>query len=255
MSGYELSREWFDWCFENPSKARPSHAAVYFWMIELCNRLGWKKEFRLPTLHSMEATGISSKNTYYKAFNDLVEWGFIIVIEKAKNHNTPNIISISSVSKIKSVDNSLERSALDSAIIQQEVRQGFSGGNIDKPINNKTIKNKQINNNEVSVDEVKNDFENINIIYKKFVDEVKNGGFDERIESLYMRLKLKKGTLTPLLKDFKLHIIEENRVHKNTNEFFKNFKNWLNRQDTLGKLSEYKINNNGPTSVSKLKYF
>ena len=82
--------------------------------------------------------------------------------------------------------------------------------------------------------------EKITTIYNNFVTEVKNGGFVTRIESLYMRLKLKPTKLTPLLKDFKLHIIEENRLHKDTNDFFINFKNWLNVQDRNKLLDKYK---------------
>lgn len=89
-------------------------------------------------------------------------------------------------------------------------------------------------------EEVQEKEELINNIYKKFIDEVKNHLFDSRTESLYMRLKLRKKTLSPLLDDFKNHIIEENRVHKSTEEFFINFKNWLNTQDRIGKLDEYK---------------
>jgi hypothetical protein len=80
----------------------------------------------------------------------------------------------------------------------------------------------------------------INNIYNRFVDEVKSGGFDSRIEAMYMRLKIKHGSLTPLLKDFKLHLIEENRNHKNTNDLFLNFKNWLNVQDRIKKLDKYR---------------
>ena len=40
MTGYELSRDWFDFCFENPDKVKPTHAALYFFAIEHCNRLG-----------------------------------------------------------------------------------------------------------------------------------------------------------------------------------------------------------------------
>ena len=88
-----------------------------------------------------------------------------------------------------------------------------------------------------------NDSVNVNVIttiYEKFVAEIKSGGFATRIESLYMRLRIKEGSLTPLLKDFKLHIIEENRQHKNTNEYFINFKNWLNVQERNKALDKYK---------------
>jgi hypothetical protein len=80
----------------------------------------------------------------------------------------------------------------------------------------------------------------INNIYNRFVDEVKSGGFDSRIESMYMRLKIKQGSLTPLLIDFKHHLIEEDREHKTTNDLFLNFKNWLNVQDRIKKLDKYR---------------
>ena len=80
----------------------------------------------------------------------------------------------------------------------------------------------------------------INNIYNRFVDEVKSGGFDSRIESMYIRLKIKQGSLTPLLIDFKHHLIEEDREHKTTNDLFLNFKNWLNVQDRIKKLDKYR---------------
>ena len=80
----------------------------------------------------------------------------------------------------------------------------------------------------------------INNIYTKFVAEVKAGGFDSRIESMYMRLKIKHGSLTPLLIDFKNHLIEENREHGTTEELFINFKNWVNVQDRIKKLDIYR---------------
>lgn len=104
-----------------------------------------------------------------------------------------------------------------------------------------TVVNENVRNPTVSVSvSVSDNVNNINNIYNKFVDEVKNHKFDSRVESMYMRLKLKQGSLTPLLIDFKNHIIEKNRVHKNTEDFFDNFGNWLNTQDIIGKLKEYK---------------
>jgi hypothetical protein len=40
MNGYDLSRNFFDWCFENPEKVSPNHSAIYFFAIEHCNRWG-----------------------------------------------------------------------------------------------------------------------------------------------------------------------------------------------------------------------
>ena len=55
-----------------------------------------------------------------------------------------------------------------------------------------------------------------------------------------MNLKIKEGSLTPLLVEYQNHLISENRLHKNTNEYFINFKNWLNVQDRIKKLDKYK---------------
>jgi hypothetical protein len=45
MTGYELSRNWFNWAFENPDLNTPTHTALYMWFIEKWNRCGQKKNF------------------------------------------------------------------------------------------------------------------------------------------------------------------------------------------------------------------
>jgi len=111
----------------------------------------------------------------------------------------------------------------------------------DKRNADETILKRKRNADETQVTPNNNDINNdINNIYNKFVEEVKSGGYATRIESIYMRLKIKQGSLTPLLKEFKLHLIEENREHKTTNELFINFKNWLNVQDRIKKLDKYR---------------
>lgn len=148
INTYKISRDWFDWCFDNPDKVKPAHTTIYFFALDQNNRFGWKEKFGLPTLHAMEGTGIKSKNTYYKAFHELVDWGFIKVVTKAKNQNAANIITIPAVSKFKSAEVQQEDSggtALDLANIQQE----DSGGNIDKQVNQQT-KNKKQENEENS---------------------------------------------------------------------------------------------------------
>lgn len=82
MTSYDLSRKFFNWSFENPEKITPTHIAVYFFAIEHCNRLGWKKKFGLPTQMTMDAIGVRNWRTYSKAFNDLVDYGFFKLIEK-----------------------------------------------------------------------------------------------------------------------------------------------------------------------------
>ena len=132
MTGYELSRNWFDWCFENPDKISPNHTALYFFCCEHKNRLGGKEKFGLPTTMAKEAIGIKSYNTYIKTLNDLVEFGFIIMIEKSKNQYSSNIIALSNFNKA-------HNKALDKALIKHTTKQRESIDSIDKQYNNKQI--------------------------------------------------------------------------------------------------------------------
>lgn len=138
MNGYELSRNWFDWCFENPEKINPNHTAIYFFAIEHCNRMGWKNKFGFPSQMTMEALGIKKHQTYIKYFNDLVEWGFFILVEKSRNQYSANIISL---------NNAMTKNgkALDKANIKHTAKQtesnGQSNSSIDKQTNNITINN------------------------------------------------------------------------------------------------------------------
>lgn len=94
LTGYDLSRDWFDFCYENPEKITPTHTALYFFAIEHCNRLGWKPKFGLPTEMTKEAIGVKSTHTYIKVFNDIVSFGFFKLIEKSKNQYSSNIIAL-----------------------------------------------------------------------------------------------------------------------------------------------------------------
>jgi hypothetical protein len=77
-------------------------------------------------------------------------------------------------------------------------------------------------------------------MYNSFVTDIKAEKFKDQIESLYKLLKIKEGSLTNLLKDFKENVIVRKTRHKNTNDFFINFTNWLNVQDRNKLLDKYK---------------
>jgi len=96
----------------------------------------------------MEALGIKKHQTYIKAFNDLVKWGFINLIQKSKNQYSANIISIK---------NAIPKNgkALDKAFIKHGAKQmegigqstgqstGQSKVHIVKPINKEPINKEQ----------------------------------------------------------------------------------------------------------------
>jgi len=127
ITGYDLSRDWFNWCFENPEKITPTHTAMYFFIIEHCNRLGWKEKFGLPMEMTKDAIGVKNYKTYSNTLNDLIEWGFIVLIQKSKNQYSSCIIAISKITKAYT-------KALDEAMLKHNQKQGQSTVCIDKPI-------------------------------------------------------------------------------------------------------------------------
>ncbi len=153
LKGYELSRNWFDFCFENPEKIKPNHTALYFFMIEHCNRLGWKEKFGLPTTMSMEAIGIKSYNTYINTFNELAEFGVIKIIEKSKNQYSANIIALSNFNKAPN-------KALDKALIKHGTKHCSITSESISSINKQRTKNKeQLTINKYEFDKIWNLYE------------------------------------------------------------------------------------------------
>lgn len=136
MNGYELTRQWWDFAFENPERVKPIHSALYFYAIDQCNRLGWAEKFGLPAYMAMSAIGISHHNTYSKAFDDLVEWGFFQLIQKAKNQHTANIIALSKI------DTALY-TALDKATLKHIAQHAQEQGDSTITINKPQTKNKK----------------------------------------------------------------------------------------------------------------
>ena len=155
LNSYQLSRTFFDWCFENPEKISPTHIAMYFFIIEHCNRLGWKDKFGLPTIMVKDAIGIRNFRTYTNTLNDLVEWGFIIMVEKSKNQYSSNIIAIVKNAKAHTKAHTIAHTkALDKAMQKQLQKQSNSIVSIDKQeIEQETINNTNKTNNIFSFDE------------------------------------------------------------------------------------------------------
>jgi hypothetical protein len=135
MNGYDLSRNFWDWAFENPDKVKPIHSAIYFFSIEHCNRLGWKEKFGLPSQMVMEAIGVKNWKTYSQALKELIDFGFITMIEKSTNQYSSNIIAIVNFTKAPT---KAESKALDKALskhsTKQSPKQGQSIVSIDKQV-------------------------------------------------------------------------------------------------------------------------
>jgi hypothetical protein len=96
MNGYQLTRQWFEWRFNNPGKLSSAHAELYFYIVDRWNYFGQKSEFGLPRLHTMEVLSIGSRNTYKKLFGDLIDYGFIKLIRESCNqYHHASIIALS----------------------------------------------------------------------------------------------------------------------------------------------------------------
>jgi hypothetical protein len=137
-NGYDLSRKWFDFAFEH-SEVKCQHTALFMWIIELNNRLGWKEQFGIPTNATMEGLHIGNKRTYLDALSDLAKWNFIQIISESKNQYSSTIITICRSKKATAL-----HTALDTALIQHsngiEHSIEHSSAPIDKQRNQETKK-------------------------------------------------------------------------------------------------------------------
>tara|TARA_R110000868_G_scaffold409673_1_gene695631 strand:- start:753 stop:1088 length:336 start_codon:yes stop_codon:yes gene_type:complete len=73
----------------------------------------------------MEAIGIRNWKTYSKYLNDLVDWGFIKMIETSKNQYSSNIIALVKNTKATT-------KALDKALSKHSTKHSQSIASIDK---------------------------------------------------------------------------------------------------------------------------
>ena len=138
MNGYDLSRQWFDFAFETP-ECKAQHCALYCWMIELNNRLGWKKQFGLPTVNTMEGLSMTNRNVYLSTLKDIEKWGFITIVKLAKNQNSSCLIELSHIKSDTASD-----TALDKALIRHGYDTIHDIDTIDKPRNQETKKPRNV---------------------------------------------------------------------------------------------------------------
>lgn len=144
INGYNLSKQWWDHAFTN-SEVKPVHSCLYFFYIDLWNRLAQPTEFAIPTNETMRAVGICNFKTYSKAVQQLIDWGFIKLVHKSTNQYTASKIAL--VKNTKALPKALPK-AIHEAITEalpepatQGIAQSNTQGIVDiiKPINLLTI--------------------------------------------------------------------------------------------------------------------
>lgn len=139
--GYSLSRQWFEFTFETEEMITPTHTALYFWIVELNNRLQWKPVIGLPTGYSMQAIGLKTYRSYKKTFDDLIRWGFIEL--KAKSHNQHTCNQIALVLKSKAQSKAKQKQSSDSKTVKT-IQTGKNIPQFEKYINYQKPKNDRI---------------------------------------------------------------------------------------------------------------
>jgi hypothetical protein len=226
MDYFKLTRAFWDFAFENPEKIKPNHCALYLFIIEHCNRLGWKRKFGLPTEMTKDAIGIRSYNTYIQTLNDLIEFGLIELIEKSKNQYSSNIIAVSNF------DKALDK-ALDKASIKHVTKQSES-----------TIQ---------SIDSIDKHITNIQI-YKEQSFDIFWNTYDKKTDSKKCKdkfLKLSEENITKIL-----NVVSDYVKSTPDKKFRKNPLTWLN-----GNCWNDEINNNlnsltnGKSNITKTNEF
>lgn len=128
-NGYELTSWWFNFMSENSDKVECKHTALYLYIVEMFNKRNWVETIGLPTDFTMGVLNISSYKTYSNTLNDLIEFGFIKLVEKSKNQHTSNKVALVKNTKASS-----------SHIPKQIESNDQSKLSITKLINNETIK-------------------------------------------------------------------------------------------------------------------
>lgn len=186
MDIYKLYRSFWDFSFENPEKLKPNDVAIFSFAIEHCNRLGWKKKFGFPTSMAMDAVGIKSYSVFKKHLDNLVDLGFIKMIEKSKNQYSSNIIALEENYKApyKSLDKAIGKHT--SKHLQSTVQSTDQiTKSINKPLDKETKKplnqgTKKLLLSEIKIsdveDELKQYFEIAVAFQKLFIKNLEEKG-------------------------------------------------------------------------------
>lgn len=212
MNGYNLTRSWFNYKFENTKKVRHVHSDMYFYIVDLWNRLGQKNEFGLPTNVAMECLGIGSYNTYKKTLIDLIDFGFIVLVKDSRNQHNSKVIALSFFDK--ATDKPLDKATIKATDKASDEPTDKAIDTIIKQINNITIN--KINKEQYNV--LSSAFKNFENTFQEFNQKEKPVILNEDI---YINLLLEYGFDKNLILEW--FVVRKNKNVTNSTTFFKGF--------------------------------
>jgi hypothetical protein len=99
MDYLELIDCWHEWSKRCDKPITSNHHALMLFLIATSNQIGSQK-VGLPTEHAKTVLGIGKSRTFLKILDDLVEFGFIKMIQRSVNQHTSNQIWLKSASEI-----------------------------------------------------------------------------------------------------------------------------------------------------------
>jgi len=224
---YTLMRNFWDFAFENPEVIKPVHCALYAFTVEHCNRLGWKQKFGLPASMVLDAIGIKSYSVYKKTFDDLVDFGFIEVIQYSKNQHSSNVVALKENYKAN-------YKAYDKANVKHVTKQ------LTKHITKHVTKHGEYNNTNIpytnlpinNVDEEEKNF----IINNKNLEHLLSLKNESQswLETVAMQQKINIDLIPKKLDEFELFLRTLQKVHQSKKEFISHFINWLQKNSQDG---------------------
>lgn len=219
---FKLMRNFWDFAFENPELIKPNHCALYAFTVEHCNRLGWKLKFGLPASMVLDAIGLKSYSVYKKTFDDLVEFGFIEVIQYSRNQHSSNIVALKENYKAHYKAYNKANVKHDRTTIESTLQSALeSTVSIDKPITSYLLPDKTLKTEE---EEIQNKIFNVpkNEIFGKEILESQSW-----IETISMQNKITPEEVPKWIEDFNKKLISEldNKISKK--EYASHFSRWL----------------------------
>lgn len=239
---YDLHRLWFDFCLKNPDIVNTQHTVIYFYCVYQWSVNQYNNKFQLQSKHAMIATGIKKHQTFSKAFKQLVEWGFVNIIEKCNNQYTQNIIKLVLPKKHKINTNTIKNDTLNNNdspdnlvhVSNNSTTQTKNENNI-KVIETDTNKSKNDQLNKFDLSFIEKDFESIFIEFIEYRKTIKKPFKTQRgVQTRYKELITLSGGDVDLAKKIVKQSIDMEWVGlfklKNVNNFNCNKNNKLTGQ-------------------------
>jgi hypothetical protein len=94
FNGYKLQRDWFKFLQLNSSNINTNHSALYNYIINRANTLGWVENIQLPTEFTMIHSGFKNAKTYRKTLTELIDLKVIRLVSLSTNQYNATIVAL-----------------------------------------------------------------------------------------------------------------------------------------------------------------